>query len=170
MNESLCKHRLRRCSQWEQNYSLEISNVRMTKTLGTLWTVVGRSNHPAFLQGNKALTMTLLSFCFTWLQGFEHTTEMLPVYQHLSPGRPLSLSREGTGSSSNSISEAPAGCWGKQACLCADTFPSAHSLFWVAAKKPASKGRIISVWHGAAKPFLEQLSSSSPHSASLTAE
>lgn len=24
-------------------------------------------------------------------------------------------------------------CWGKQACLCADTFPSAHSLFWVAA-------------------------------------
>lgn len=54
-------------------------------------------------------------------------------YQHLSPGRPLSLSRGGTGSSSNSISEAPAVCWGKQVCLCADTFPSVHSLFWAAA-------------------------------------
>lgn len=100
-----------------------------------LWTAVTRSNHPAFVQGNKALTMTLLNFCFTWQQGFEHTIEMLPVYQHLSPGRPLSLSRGGTGSSSNSISEAPVVSWGKQACLCADTFPSAHSLFWAAAAK-----------------------------------
>lgn len=98
-----------------------------------LWTAITRSNHPAFVQGNKALTMTLLSFCFTWQQGFGHRIEMLPVYQHLSPSRPLSLSRGGTGSSSNSISEAPAVCWGKQACLRADTFPSAHSLFWAAA-------------------------------------
>lgn len=61
------------------------------------------------------------------------------VYQHLSPGRPLSLSRGGTGSSSNIINEAPEVCWGKQACLCADTFPSAHSLFWVAAKRKSIK-------------------------------
>lgn len=100
-----------------------------------LWTAVTRSNHPAFLPGNKALTMALLSFCFMWQQGFEHATKMLPVYQHLSPGRVLSLSRGGTGSSSNSISEASVVCWGKQACLHADTFPSVHSLFWVAAKK-----------------------------------
>lgn len=80
--------------------------------------------------------MTLLSFCFTWQQGFEHTIEMLPVYQHLSPGRPLSLSRGGTGSSSNSISEAPVVCWGKQACLLrADTLPSVHSLLWLLQKK-----------------------------------
>lgn len=44
-----------------------------------LWTAVTRSNHPAFVQGNKAFTVTLLSFCFTWQQGFEHTIEMLPV-------------------------------------------------------------------------------------------
>lgn len=136
-----------------------------------LWTAITRSNHPAFVQGNEALTTTLLSCCFTWQQGFGHTIEMLPVYQHLSPSRPLSLSRGGTGSSSNSISEAPAVCWGKQACLRADTFPSAHSLFWAAAaKKRTSNGRIIFVWHGRAKPFLQQLSSFCPHPASLIAE
>ena len=58
------------CS-WDQQYK--------GKQDADLWTAVTRSNHPAFVQGNKALTMTLLSFCFTWQQGFEHTIEMLPV-------------------------------------------------------------------------------------------
>lgn len=115
--------------------------------------------------------MTLLGFCFMWLQGFEHTTEMLPVYQHLSPGRPLSLSRGGTGSSSNSISEAPVGCWGSRLASVQTHFPLRAACSGLLQKKQHQRGgRIISVWHGAAKPFLQQLSSSSPHSASLTAE
>lgn len=136
-----------------------------------LWTAVTRSNHPAFLPGSKALTMTLLSFCFMWQQGFEQTTKMLPVYQHLSPGRALSLSRGRTGSSSNSISEASVVCWGKQACLHADTFPSVHSLFWVAAKKEEHRmgGSFLS-GIGEQSHFLQQLSSSCPRSASLMAE
>lgn len=34
---------------------------------------------PSFCAAKQALTMALLSFCFTWQQGFEHTIEMLPV-------------------------------------------------------------------------------------------
>lgn len=90
-------------------------------------------------------------------------------YQHLSPGRPLSLSRAGTGSSSNSISEAPAVCRGNQACLCADTFPSAHSLLRAAAKTEHQMGGLLRSGVGSKDIFTAAVFLC-PHPVSLIAE
>lgn len=84
-------------------------------------------------------------------------------YQHLSPGRPLSLSRAGTVSSSNSISEAPAGFHGNQACLCADTFSLCTQPALGCCKNRASHqmGGLLRSGTGR-KTFLQWLSSPVP--------
>lgn len=97
-------------------------------------TAVTWSNHRAFVQQNKTLIMALLSFWITWQWGFEHTNEMLPVICIYSLADLCHQAEGGLALALTALVKLQWSARGSRpAPVPTDTFPSAHSLFWVAA-------------------------------------